>query len=395
VNKIKEKASKKIIGLMSGTSVDGVTLAITDISGTGSNIQIKVQHYKTYSYFEELREKIFQAFSLQKSNTKLVCELNFLLGSYFANCIELFLREFNVKSSEVDLIGSHGQTVWHQPEAGLFHDLCRRSTLQIGEPAVIAMKTGIPVVADFRKADIAAGGHGAPLTPYLDFVLHRSNTVNRVLQNIGGIANLTYLPVNARQEEVLAFDTGPGNMIIDSVIVHLSNGDKKYDHNGVNASRGEVNQELLRKLLRHPYYTRKPPKTTGREVFGQQYTEEILKVAEKTQMDSDDIVATVTELTALTICNSYEFLGPVDEVYLSGGGSRNPHLVSRIEENLDGVKVMDYGILGFSSEAKEAVLMALLANEHIMNTPSNIPAATGATQKVRLGVLYNPPHKSN
>jgi anhydro-N-acetylmuramic acid kinase len=160
----------------------------------------------------------------------------------------------------------------------------------------------------------------------------------------------------------------------------------------VNASRGEVNKELLRELLSHPYYKRKPPKTTGREVFGQQYTAEILKVAEKIQVDPDDIVATVTELTALTICNSYEFLGPVDEVYLSGGGSRNPHLVSRIEENLEGVKVMDYGLLGFPSEAKEAVLMALLANEYIMDTPSNIPAATGATQKVRLGVLYNPPH---
>jgi anhydro-N-acetylmuramic acid kinase len=390
---IKEKTPRKITGLMSGTSVDGVTLVITDISGTGSNVQIKVQHYKTYNYFEELREKICQAFSLQKSNTKLVCELNFLLGSYFADCIERFLRENNIKPSEVDLIGSHGQTVWHQPEANLFHGLYLRSTLQIGEPTVIAIETGIPVVADFRKSDVAAGGHGAPLTPYLDFVLHRSNTVNRVLQNIGGIANLMYLPANARQEEVFAFDTGPGNMIIDSVIDHLSNGERKYDQDGVNASKGEVNQELLQMLLSHPYYARKPPKTTGREMFGQQYTAEILKRAENIHMDPNDIVATVTELTALTICSSYkEFVGPVDEVYLSGGGSRNPHLVSRIKKNLEGVKVMDYSVLGFPSEAKEAVLMALLANEYIMNTPSNIPAATGANQKVRLGVLYNPPY---
>lgn len=388
LNELKEKTSRTVIGLMSGTSADGVNLALTEISGTGEDAEIKLKHFKTFTYFKELREKIFQSFSLEKSSTRLICELNFLLGRYYAKCINRFMDDYEVP--EVDLIGSHGQTVWHAPVKEGFHGLNRSSTLQIGEPAIIAMDTGIPVVADFRKADIAAGGQGAPLTPYLDYVLHRCDSSNRVLQNIGGIANLTYLPEGSTQETVVAFDTGPGNMIIDSVMNHQTNGMKKLDRYGETASQGEVNQELLEILLAHPYYAKKPPKTTGREDFGEQYAAIILEKAKEMQMDPVDVVSTVTELTAYTISRSYGFLGPVDEVYLSGGGSMNTYLVSRLRESLGGVKLMDYGVLGLPAEAKEAVLMALLANEHIMDTPSNIPAATGANQRVRLGVLYSP-----
>ncbi|MBD3207113.1 anhydro-N-acetylmuramic acid kinase [Candidatus Bathyarchaeota archaeon] len=393
---LRERASRKIIGLMSGTSVDGVTLALTDIKGSGEKARIELLHHKTFGYIEEIREKIFKSFSLAQSNSKLICELNFLLGEYFAKCIENFLEERDISYKDVDLIGSHGQTIWHEPEAESLLGFSQKSTLQIGEPTVISMKTGIPVVADFRKADITAGGQGAPLTPYLDYVLHRDKRANRVLQNIGGIANLTYLPAEASREDVIAFDTGPGNMIIDAAIELITNGAKKFDRGGEIAGLGKINEQLLRKLLDHPYYSKFPPKTTGREDFGAQYTSNILKKAGEMNINHLDFISTVTELTARTICNAYDqFLGPIDEVYLSGGGSKNPNLVSRIREILDGVKVMDYNVLDIPSEAKEAVLMALLANEYIMDTPSNLPAATGAKKEVKLGVYYSPPTKQH
>ena len=391
MKELREKSSRKILGLMSGTSVDGLTLSLTSIKGTGENAQVELLHHKTFGYIDEIRGKIFKLFSLSQSNSKLVCELNFLLGEYFTNRIEKFLEENNINKRDVDLIGSHGQTIWHEPDAEPLHGFSQNSTLQIGEPTVIAMKTGIPVVADFRKADLTAGGQGAPLTPYLDFVLHRDGKANRVLQNIGGIANLTYLPAGASREDVIAFDTGPGNMIIDAAIEQLTSGSMKFDRDGETASRGEINDQLLRILLDHPYYSKPPPKTTGREDFGAKYTSKVLKKARKMKVNPIDVVSTVTEVTALTICNAYDdFLGSIDEVYLSGGGSKNTNLVSRIKEILDGVEVKDYSVLGLSSEAKEAVLMALLANEYVMDTPSNLPAATGAKEEVILGVLYKP-----
>jgi anhydro-N-acetylmuramic acid kinase len=270
----------------------------------------------------------------------------------------------------VDLIGSHGQTIWHQPDKG--------ATLQIGEPAVISKKTGLPVVADFRKADMTAGGEGAPLTPYLDYVLHRDPSEKRVLQNIGGIANLTYLG----DDPIVAFDTGPGNMIIDAV-VKQHNGES-HDVDGLLAKKGEINQVLLRELLDHPYYKQKPPKTTGREVFGEHYAEQVTKRAKKLGISHEDLVATVTQLTIQTIIDAYKQLPGVDAVYVSGGGVRNPVIVDGLREGL-GVPVLDYSVLGFSSEAKESVLMALLANEYVMGTPSNLPEATGAKEKVVLG----------
>jgi anhydro-N-acetylmuramic acid kinase len=290
---------------------------------------------------------------------------------------------------EVDLVGSHGQTVWHQPGLKEVAGHRYRSTLQIGEPAVIAARTGLPVVADFRKADIAAGGEGAPLTPYLDHVLHRSPTAHRVLQNIGGIANLTYLPVGCGLDDVVAFDTGPGNMVIDAAAGRYTG--LSHDVDGELASTGKPDEALLNELLSHPYYARKPPKSTGREEFGEQYAAEVFRLAEARGLGAADTVATVTELTVESIARAYErhLSGPVDEVYVSGGGSRNPYLVERLRRRLD-APVHDYSRLGYPSEAKEALLMALLANEHVMSTPCNVPAATGAAKSVVLGCLTLP-----
>lgn len=368
LGELKAKKTRGIIGLMSGTSVDGITAAYTEITGTGETADVKLIGYTTYPFDTAIRDRVFSLFKPGSSSIQDVCEMNILLGEAFGDAANGLIKDLSLDS--VDLIGSHGQTIWHQPDKG--------ATLQIGEPAVISKKTGLPVVADFRKADMAAGGEGAPLTPYLDYVLHRDPSEKRVLQNIGGIANLTYLG----DGPVVAFDTGPGNMIIDAVVKRYFG--ETHDVDGLLAKKGEVNQALLDVLLNHPYYKQKPPKTTGREVFGEHYAEQVAERAKELGISHEDLVATVTQLTVQTIIDSYKQLPGVDALYVSGGGARNPVIVDGLRAGLE-VPVLDYSVLGFSSEAKESVLMALLANEYIMGTPSNLLEATGAKEKVVLG----------
>jgi anhydro-N-acetylmuramic acid kinase len=369
LTELRVKEKRGIIGLMSGTSADGITAAYTEITGTGETAEINLIGYKTYSFSESTRERVFNIFKPGLATVQDVCEMNIVLGEAFGDAANQLINDLSLTG--VDLIGSHGQTIWHQPDQG--------ATLQIGEPAVISAKTGLPVVTDFRKADMAAGGEGAPLTFYLDYVLHRDSSERRVLQNIGGIANLTYLGAG----DVVAFDTGPGNMIIDAVVKQYNG--ETHDVDGIIARRGEVNQVFLEELLNHPYYKEKPPKTTGREVFGEHYTKQITKRAKEIGLTHEDLVATVTQQTIQTIINAYDnYIPPFDAVYVSGGGARNPVIVEGLRAGLD-VPVLDYSMLGFSSEAKESVLMALLANEYVMGTPSNLPSATGADKKMVLG----------
>jgi anhydro-N-acetylmuramic acid kinase len=259
-----------------------------------------------------------------------------------------------------------------------------RSTLQIAEPAVISEQTGLLVVADFRKADLAVGGQGAPLTPYFDYILHKDPDENRILQNIGGIANLTYLPTDATLDTLIAFDTGPGNMIIDALVKRYTGA--SHDVNGSLARRGEVNEKLLDELMAHPYYLLKPPKTTGREDFGEHYSEILAERAEELHLSLEDSIATVTRLTIETIIHAYDTLLPdnIDAVYVSGGGSKNSIIIEGLKNRLS-PSVYDYSALGIPSEAKEALLIALLANEHIMGTPSNCISVTGARRRVVLG----------
>ena len=381
LSKLREKETRTIIGLISGTSVDGVTAAVTKITGTGVNAEIELLGYKTYPYDAEVRKRVFSLFSPGMGSVQDVCEMNSVLGEVFAEAANKIIEE-TYASDAVDLIGSHGQTIWHQPHSEPLSGYSTESTLQIAEPAVISMRTGLPLVADFRKADMAVGGEGAPLTPYLDFVLHRDHLENRVLQNIGGIANLTYLPVDAMLSEIVAFDTGPGNMIIDALVKHYTG--MSHDVDGANAMNGTVNETLLDELLTHQYYKQKPPKTTGRELFGEQYSVKIAERATELGILYEDLIATVTRLTVETIIEAYETLPRIDAVYVSGGGSKNPAIVEGLREGLE-APVYDYYVLGMPSEAKEAVLMALLANEHVMGTPSNIKAATGAGRQVVLG----------
>ncbi len=388
VQMLRGKQTRVIVGLMSGTSADGVTAAVTEITDTGAEARVRLIAYRTYPYPPEVRRRLFALFGDGASGLSEASELNMLIGHVFADATEAIAGEAGL-DGEVDLVASHGQTVWHQPMLKEAAGHSYRSTLQIGEPAVIAARTGVPVVADFRKADVAAGGEGAPLTPYLDYVLHRSPTAHRVLQNIGGIANLTYLPAGCGLDELVAFDTGPGNMVIDAAAVRYAG--LSHDVDGGLASTGKPDEALLDKLLSHPYYARKPPKSTGREMFGEHYAAEAFSLAEARGLSPADTVATVTELTVESIAQAYErcLPGPVGEVYLSGGGSRNPYLVERLRRRLD-APVHDYSRLGYPSEAKEAVLMALLANEHVMGTPCNVPAATGAARRTVLGSLTLP-----
>ncbi|MCW4049846.1 MAG: anhydro-N-acetylmuramic acid kinase [Candidatus Bathyarchaeota archaeon] len=386
VTELRERETRRIIGLMSGTSADGVTAALTRITGAGEQATIKLEGYKTYPYHDEVQQRLFTLFNPKTGTVRDACELNFVIGEAFADSVERILADTGINVSDVDLIGSHGQTIWHQPKTNLVAGHSTRSTLQIGEPAVISFKTGLPVIADFRKADIVAGGEGAPLTPYLDYVLHRDPKANRVLQNIGGIANLTYLPSGGSLDDIVAFDTGPGNMIIDAVVKRYTGG--SHDVDGAIARRGEVHPVLLDKLLSHIYFASRAPKTTGREMFGEHYADEIIKQAKKMRVSMEDVVATITALTFESIAQAYEthLPGDVDEIYVSGGGARNPVLMEGLRDRLE-APVYEYSALGFPSEAKEAVLMALLANEHVMGVPCNVPSATGAQSRVVLGCL--------
>ena len=388
VQRLRGKQTRVVVGLMSGTSDDGVTASVAEITGTGVDAGVRLITYRTYPYPPEVRERLFTLFGDGASGLSEASELNMLIGHVFADAAEAIIGEAGI-DGEVDLVGSHGQTVWHQPGLKEAAGHRFRSTLQLGEPAVIAARTMLPVVADFRKADVAAGGEGAPLTPYLDYVLHRSPTAHRVLQNIGGIANLTYLPAGCGLDDVVAFDTGPGNMVMDAAAGRYAG--MSHDVDGGLARSGKPDEALLDELLRHPYYVREPPKSTGREEFGEQYAMEVFRRADSLGLSQGDTVATVTELTAESIARAYErhLPGPVDEVYVSGGGSRNPYLVERLRRRLD-APVHDYSRLGYPSEAKEALLMALLANEHVMGTPCNVTSATGAARRTVLGYLTLP-----
>lgn len=389
---IRRKPTRRIVGLISGTSADGVSAVVAEITGSGVGTMLDVLGFRTYPYPPGLREAVFELFSPETSTVDKVCDMNFVLGEFFAECALRIIEDYGLSREDVDLIGSHGQTVHHLPH---LHEVCgqeTRSTLQVGEAAVIAGRTGIPTVADFRKADIAAGGEGAPLTPYLDYVLHRHPTNGRVLQNIGGIANLTYLPAGAGMEDVVAFDTGPGNMVVDAVVRHLTHGDLAYDEDGRIAAGGTVDDGLLESLLAHPYFGRRPPKTTGREEFGEAFALNVLRQAGERGLAFEDVVATATALTVESIARAYEGLLPegsqIDEAYVSGGGARNLFLVQELADRLDPTPVHDYDNLGYPGEAKEALLMAVLANEHVSGNPSNIPGATGARRAVVLGALY-------
>lgn len=375
-----------IVGLMSGTSLDGVDAALVEVEGTTeAEVSARLVRALTLPYDEPRREAIHAA--IAAGTAEALCGLHADLGEWLAEAAIRVCAEAGVPLADVDAIGSHGQTVWHRPPA----EGRRGATLQLGDAATIAERTGRPVVADFRTRDVAAGGQGAPLVPWADRLLFSAPGRARALQNVGGIGNVTRVPPKGSGEPVFAFDTGPGNALIDAAVELATDRRLTYDRDGVLAARGEVDEALLAELLRHPYFAAEPPKSTGREEFGRPF---VARLAEAVQPEGDrdwlDLVATLTELTARTIADAYRrWVLPrgVDEVVVTGGGARNPTLLGRIRALLDPLPVVDGAALGIDSDAKEAVAFALMAWAHLHGIPANVPSATGAAGPRVLGSL--------
>jgi anhydro-N-acetylmuramic acid kinase len=380
------KNEKIVVGLMSGTSLDGVDAAVVRINGWGINTKIEILGYILVPYEADLRQQILDCCSPETSRVDLICNLNVRLGEIFADVAKMAASESGVSWEDVDFISSHGQTIYHMPE--------QEATLQIGELAVIAQRTNKVVVGDFRPHDLAVGGQGAPLIPYVDYLLFRDAHRGRVLLNIGGISNLSVIAANARREEVFAFDIGPGNMIIDAFVRFGTNDAETFDDNGKYARSGKVDEDWLRSLLQHPYYHMQIPKTTGREMFGSQYARILWQEAENRKLSFEDRVATITALTSAAIHHAIStYVQPkveVKELIVGGGGERNSVIMESLQSRLPNMKVVSSGAFGISSDAKEAVAFAILGNEAIHRIPNQLPSATGARQPVVMGKVVLP-----
>lgn len=427
MTKLDSKRRLRVAGLMSGTSADGVDVAIVDIDDR----RVRVRAFDTFAYTAALRKEILALCRPETARLEQICHYNHVLGEVFADAVLKLCDQTGIPLRSLDVIGSHGQTIYHLPvrsDAVRCSLRCSHehttnrigSTLQIGEPSRIAQRTGITTVADFRPRDMAAGGEGAPLVPYADCVLFHDTRLCRTVQNIGGIANLTFLPPSSqggaekgtfyfsRQRssvgrggrgksrmspfpflDVFAFDTGPGNMVIDGMVRLLTKGQRQYDRGGAMAAKGQVHEGLLKEMLRHPFFRRRPPKSTGREQFGQQYCEWFYDRARRERLLPEDMVATATAFTASSIAAAYRKFLPrlPDEMILCGGGSHNATLVRMLQTRLAGVTIRSTDEFGISVDAKEAVSFALLAYATIRGHANNIPGATGASEPVVMGKI--------
>jgi anhydro-N-acetylmuramic acid kinase len=371
---------------MSGTSLDGIDVAIIDITGSGFKAKINVLTSHSVPYPKSVREALF-AISNTNTHTADISRLNFVLGELYAEALEETAERASIPLGTVKLIGCHGQTIFHEGQGAQFLGKRVSSTMQIGESSVISERTGIDVISNFRERDMAAGGKGAPLVPYLDYMLLRHRGRGRVAVNIGGIANLTAIPSNTNTDRVIAFDTGPGNMVIDQLVTRITQGRLTYDRDGVIAAAGIPDPKLLAKLLRDKYFRAKPPKTAGREQYGSEFVSKLLD----TELSSEDLIATATALTAESIAlelrNFVLSEMRVDEVFVSGGGTHNPTLMRMLKKALDPIPVMESTEVGLDVDAKEAVAFAVMAYETANLRPSNVPSATGAKSPVVLGKI--------
>lgn len=384
-----EKPSRLVVGIMSGTSADGVDVALCRISGHGTESEIQQLDFYFEPFTQEVREEILRLASGKTATAQDFCRINFLLGELYAQAVEAMCHRRGMDVKDIDLIGSHGQTLWHIPQEEEFLGHSFRSTLQLGECSVLAQRIGCPVVGDFRGRDMAAGGLGAPLVPYSEYLIYRRKDQCVALQNIGGIGNITCLPPDCGLDDVFAFDTGPGNMLIDAVYAALTQGEKTYDAGGAYAATGKVHAGLMDMLLADPYLERKPPKTTGREYYGPAYVRKILDYGKAHNISRPDLMATVTDFTAQTIRISVERFFPVrpDALIIGGGGSMNKTLVADIARALPDCRVMTNEDMGLDSNAKEAVAFAVLANETIFAGANNVPTVTGAKNPVVMGKI--------
>jgi anhydro-N-acetylmuramic acid kinase len=376
-----------VIGLMSGTSADGVDAALVEIQGQGLDLSVRLVAFVERPYPSALQRRILAAGT--DGRVTDICHLNVVLGEWFAKAALQVTAAAGLTPQDVEAIGSHGQTVHHRPnqvrEPGIG---LVRSTLQLGEPAVLAERTGITTVADFRPRDMAAGGQGAPLAPYAHYVLFRHQERARLIVNLGGISNVTYIPAKGGLEAIRAFDTGPGNMLLDSLVSHRSKGRQTFDRDGRLAAKGRADHALLRKLLAHSYFRKPPPKSTGRELFGAAYAAQLFAEQRRRRLSFEDLLATGALLTAKAVHMADRWLpGPVDEVLVGGGGAKNRAIMSALADVFAPVPIRPFEAAGWNSKAFEAVAFALLAYQTLQGQPGNVPAVTGAHRSVILGSI--------
>lgn len=376
------------VGLMSGTSMDGVDAALVELSSDPDHPEVRLRAFVTAPYPEELREVLAELATGGQVTAEDVARLHTSVAVAFAGAFFDVCRQSDLPPERVDFIGSHGQTVAHAPPGP---ETSIAGTLQLGPPGMIAALTGVTTVGDFRVADMALGGQGAPLAPYADYLLRRSDTQGRIILNIGGIANLTYLPRKGRREDVIAFDTGPGNMVVDTLYRVLFPGGGAHDTDGAHASAGTVASDIVDALLAHPYFTTPPPKSAGHREFGASYAWALNARADAAGIDRESVLATAVALTVRSIAEAIERfvqpVGAVDVVYVTGGGVHNRAVMSGLAESLAGTAISPIDALGIPADAKEAVDFALLARETICGRPNLLPAVTGAARPLVLGSI--------
>jgi anhydro-N-acetylmuramic acid kinase len=385
-----------VLGLMSGTSADGIDVALARISGSPPNLKAKLLGHTSFRFPPSIRKEILHVAEQQSITAGELSQLNFRLGELFADAALAACRRFRVSPRRISLIGSHGQTVFHQGRPIPFFGHPTSSTLQIGEASVIAARTGITTIGDFRPADIAVGGQGAPLVPYADYLLYQHPKLGRVSLNLGGIANITVIPATAKPSHVFAFDTGPANILIDALVSHFTGGRQLFDKNARLAIGGRSLPALLDDLLRDPYLKLAPPKSTGRETYGNAYVQKLLALGRRHRAKPADLIRAATIFTALSVVDALNrFVLPktkIRQLIVSGGGAHNPLILAQLAAVLPGIDVFPSSRLGIPVDAKEAFAFALLAYETFYQRPANIPAATGARRPAILGkISYAPP----
>ena len=387
--------SSLCLGLISGTSADGIDAALVRIAGAGPDAKLELVDASSTPYPDPVRDELLALYDQPERAIARLCSLNFIIGDLFGDAALALCDQAGVNPGDLSVVGSHGQTVWHEPAHDPSLPLSRPSTLQIGEASILAERLGVPVVADFRVADMAAGGQGAPLASYFDWVALRHPERHRAVQNIGGIGNVTDLPAGATIDDVRAFDTGPGNILIDGIVTLLSAGQQTFDRDGVLAAQGAVDEALLMQLLADAYLEEPPPKTTGRERYGIPMCREMMgdyglavgSIADEPKR-ARNLIATITAFTARSIADAYErWLPGLDEIIICGGGARNPTLLRMLAEAVAPVPITTLEDHGYDSEAKEAMFFALMAHDALVGLATNVPAATGASHPITMGKL--------
>jgi len=387
-----KKKKRKVIGLLSGTSADGIDACLVEISHLEKKIKVDQLGLKTFPFSANIQKELLKAADPTYQNLDEILRMDIALGEHFAEAVICLIKSLRLKSKDIDLIGSHGQTIRHFPKFAPSLQREIRASFQIGNPSVIASRTGIITVGDFRTSDIAAGGEGAPLSSLGHFILFEKEKTPQAILNLGGIANFTILSGDNKIEDVFGFDTGPSNMVVDSLIQRFFN--EKYDKNGKIAFSGKIHLKLLNILKTNPYLDLKPPKSTGREEFGEKFVKEILKYKKRFSINAEDVVTAASELVVWSIWDAYQrYVMPeikIKRLIIAGGGAHNRYFIERLKQLFYPVEVLTSDKLGFNPDFLESFVFALLADLTISGSPGNIPRVTGAKKPAILGKICLP-----